>query len=197
MGNEAGKPTCPLGLAAMSATTSNIEINEISELFKKCYKVSQASGTPESISRVDLEAALKGIENFQPSDCELLDKMFTMFDNSGEGIVDLREYSVAVATLISGNPSDKLKFAFKMFDIDKVGTVTRGEMKKVLHAINNVASYFGDAVITAEDIDLIVLDVFEKASVSSVVIEKSIAKITAHASAEKFLNAQGTVRFGR
>jgi len=84
-----------------------------------------------------------------------------------------------------------------VFDIDNVGSVTRGEMKKVLHSINNVASYFGDSVVTPEDIDLIVLDVFEKASVSSVVIEKSISKISTHEIALKFTNAQGAVRFGR
>ena len=84
-----------------------------------------------------------------------------------------------------------------MFDIDKVGSVSRGEMKRVLHAINNVASYFGDPVVTAEDIDLIVLDVFEKASVSSVVIEKALPKIASHEVTTKFLDAQGAVRFGR
>lgn len=196
MGNEAGKPTCALGIAAVSATTTSIEMNEITELFKKCYKLAQTSGTPESLSRADLESGLKAMENFHPSDCDLLERMFTMFDNSGEGIVDIREYFVAVSTLMSGNPHDKLKFAFKLFDTDKVGTVTRGEMKKVLHAINNTASYFGDAIVTAEDIDLIVLDVFEKASIASVVIEKSVPKISSHAIAEKFLNAQGTNRFG-
>ena len=92
---------------------------------------------------------------------------------------------------------EKLRFSFKMFDMDNVGSVTRGEMKKVLHAINNCASYFGDPVLTAEDIDLIVLDVFEKASVSSVVIEKSLNKLSTHDNTTKFVNALGAVRFGR
>ncbi len=96
-----------------------------------------------------------------------------------------------------GTAVEKLRFAFKMLDIDKVGSVTRGEMKKVLHSINNVASYFGDAVVTVEEIDAIVLDVFEKSSISSVVIDKNVSKIASHEIAAKFLNAQGTVRFGR
>lgn len=220
MGNEVGKPTCPLGIAAMAATTTNIEINELTELFKKCLKLAQASAHPESLTRSDLDTAIKGIENFQPSDTELLDKMFTMYDNTGEGAVDIREYSVAASTLITGidmnldfliyshvhsyllmrfvgTVVEKLRFAFKLFDIDNVGSVTRGELKKVLHSINNVASYFGDSVVTPEDIDCIVLDVFEKASVSSVVIENSISKISSHEIALKFINAQGSVRFGR
>ena len=102
MGNEVGKPTCPLGIAAMAATTTSIEVNELTELFKKCLKLAQASANPESITRGDLDVALKEIENFQPSDTELLDKMFTMYDNSGEGSVDIREYSVAASTLITG-----------------------------------------------------------------------------------------------
>jgi hypothetical protein len=96
-----------------------------------------------------------------------------------------------------GNAQDKLKFAFKLFDIDNVGSVSRGEMKKVLHAINNVSSYFGDPVVTPEDIDAIVLSVFGSSSVSSVVIEKSLSKIATHEITLKFLNAQGTCRFGR
>ena len=70
-------------------------------------------------------------------------------------------------------------------------------MKKVLHAINNTASYFGDAVLTPEDIDAIVLSVFGGPSNSSVVIEKSLSKIADHELTNKFLNAQGSVRFGR
>ena len=97
----------------------------------------------------------------------------------------------------AGTPEEKLKFSFKMFDTDNVGSVSRGEMKKVLYAINNIASYFGDAVLTPEDIDAIVLSVFGAASVSSVVIEKSVPKIVAHDTALKFLAAQGSVRFGR
>ena len=104
MGNEVGRPSCPLGIAAMAATTTNIESNEITILFTKCAKLAQTSGTPEIITRADLETAFKekGLENFQPSDIELLDKMFTMFDNAGEGKVDLREYFVATSTLTSG-----------------------------------------------------------------------------------------------
>jgi hypothetical protein len=104
MGNEAGKPTCPLGIAAMAATCANIEIVEVTILFGKCAKLAQANGNPDSMTRADLEAALKekGLEHFQPSDSELLDKIFTMFDDAGEGTVDLKEYFVAISTLIAG-----------------------------------------------------------------------------------------------
>ncbi len=102
MGNEAGKPTCPLGLAAMASTTSNIEMNEVMELFKKLAKLAHTAGNPEVIARADLETAMKSLDVLQPSDTELLDKMFTMFDNMGEGTVDFREFAVAVSTLVSG-----------------------------------------------------------------------------------------------
>ena len=104
MGNDIGKPSCPLGLAAMAATTTNIETAEATILFNKCVKLGNATGNPDQFTRPDLETALKekGLEAFQPSDCELLDKLFTMFDNSGDGNVVTKEYFVALATLTSG-----------------------------------------------------------------------------------------------
>lgn len=99
MGNEAGKPTSPLGIAAIAATTTGIEREQITELCKKCYKAMSSTG---HLSRSDLESCLASMTNFEQSDTELFDKIFIMFDAVGENEVECKPYISALCPLVSG-----------------------------------------------------------------------------------------------
>lgn len=64
--------------------------------------------------------------------------------------------------------------------------------------MNNLCSYVGDAVVSVEEVDTVVLDTFGSSKISSVVIDlATIQKITDHEIMENFLSGDGTVRFGR
>nr|FAA00344.1 TPA: predicted NADPH oxidase-5 [Canis lupus familiaris] len=57
------------------------------------------------------------------------ERFFTLFDSDGSGTITLQELLEALTLLIHGNPMDKLKFLFQVYDVDgcryRVGPSTR------------------------------------------------------------------------
>ncbi len=61
--------------------------------------------------------------------------LFKSFDTDGSGEIDFVEFMTAVSVTAKGDVKEKLTLAFKMFDLDKNGTVDRKEMEKIMEAI--------------------------------------------------------------
>jgi Ca2+-binding EF-hand superfamily protein len=61
--------------------------------------------------------------------------LFKSFDTDGSGEIDFVEFMMAVSVTAKGDVKEKLTLAFKMFDIDKNGSVDRKEMEKIMEAI--------------------------------------------------------------
>eukprot|EP01041_Mallomonas_annulata_P013061 gene13061-27563_t len=198
MGNEIGKTSSRMGIAAMAAVTA-IDKNEMTIMQKKFREASQRSGNAEMISRTDFDEIIQSIETIESSDAELLDRLFTMFDTSGDNQIDYRDFIVGISPLITGTPIDKLKFAFQMYDIDNVGSILLGEMKRILTAINNVASYFGDPVITPEQIEEVAIDIFKKNTNAAAPLKYNdyLNPMIEHTIIVQFVAGRGTERFGR
>ena len=49
-----------------------------------------------------------------------------------DGVVDFREYVTAISMLIAGSSVEKLRWSFKLYDKDKDGAITRGEMLEIM-----------------------------------------------------------------
>ena len=139
------------------------------------------------------------MENLEASDAELLDRLFTMFDTSGDSQIDYRDFIVGIAPLINGSILDRLKFAFQLYDVENIGTVQMGEMKRVLTAINNVASYFGDPVVTSDQIEEVTVDVFKRSSNPAAPLryQEHMQFLSEHPIVILFATGKGTERFGR
>lgn len=59
--------------------------------------------------------------------------MIAIFDEDGGGSVDFREFIVGLSAFSSkGNKEEKLRFAFKVYDIDRDGFISNGELFIVL-----------------------------------------------------------------
>jgi len=203
MGNEVGKNNSRLGVSAMAFTTPNIEKDELLALTKKMQELVKAapvsSNDTNAISKSQVEDALKAITKFEPSDVELFTSIFTMMDNAGENIINYREYMSGISgCLVSGVFMDKLDFAFTIYDVEETGELSRADMKKVLNALNNVASFFGDPVMTSEQIDSAVIDIFKNNGPSPVMSRVDGVNLAAtHNTTELLLLGRGTVRYGR
>lgn len=50
------------------------------------------------------------------------ERFFTLFDSDGSGTITLQELLEALTLLIHGNPMDKLKFLFQVYDVDGKGS---------------------------------------------------------------------------
>ena len=63
----------------------------------------------------------------------LLHRMIAIFDEDGGGDVDFQEFVSGLSAFSSkGNKEEKLRFAFKVYDIDRDGYISNGELFIVL-----------------------------------------------------------------
>ena len=58
--------------------------------------------------------------------------------------------------------TEKLGFAFELYDMDGSGVVKKAEMNFILRSMNDTASYFGDPVMTQDQIAILVDEIYEK-----------------------------------
>ena len=195
----------------MSHTTTNIEKAELTELSKKMAELVQgninsaATATaidPTSlITKSQLEQSLKSIAKFDQSDTELFTSLFTMFDNSGEGVINYKEFMTGIAgCLVTGSLNDKLLFALQIYYPEgQAAEMSRGDTKKILNALNNVASYFGDPVVSSDMIESLVQELFSKtrSTSGSIPTEEWVKFVEEHSLTEMFVSGKGNVRFGR
>lgn len=49
-----------------------------------------------------------------------------------DGVVDFREYVMAISMLIEGSAVEKLRWSFKLYDKDQDGAITRQEMLEIM-----------------------------------------------------------------
>ncbi|KAF8311149.1 EF-hand [Clavulina sp. PMI_390] len=63
----------------------------------------------------------------------LASRLMAIFDDDGGGTVDFHEFVGGLGAFSSkGNREDKLKFAFKVYDVDRDGFISNGELFVVL-----------------------------------------------------------------
>jgi hypothetical protein len=69
----------------------------------------------------------------QVSSNPLATRMIAIFDEDGGGDVDFQEFVSGLSAFSSkGNKEEKLRFAFKVYDIDRDGYISNGELFIVL-----------------------------------------------------------------
>ncbi|KAI8806560.1 putative calcineurin subunit B [Cladochytrium replicatum] len=63
----------------------------------------------------------------------LAQRMIACFDNDGSGDIDFKEFISGLSAFSAkGNKEDKLRFAFKVYDMDRDGFISNGELFLVL-----------------------------------------------------------------
>ncbi|XP_022237595.1 neuronal calcium sensor 1-like [Limulus polyphemus] len=75
-----------------------------------------------------------------------VDYIFNVFDSNKDGVVTFKEFITAIAVTTHGSVDDKLKWAFKLYDIDNDGYVSRFEMLDVVTAIYQLHGRFHASV---------------------------------------------------
>ena len=61
--------------------------------------------------------------------------MFRTFDTDHNGYIDFVEFLLAINITSSGTPEEKLKWVFKLYDVDGNGTISQNEMTKVVQSM--------------------------------------------------------------
>ncbi|ORX94388.1 calcineurin subunit B [Basidiobolus meristosporus CBS 931.73] len=106
-------------------TSSNFSAEEIQRLYKRFLKLdTDGSG---GIDKDEFLAIP------QVSTNPLAPRMIAIFDEDGGGDVDFEEFIHGLSVFSSkGNKQEKLHFAFKVYDIDRDGYISSGELYLVL-----------------------------------------------------------------
>ena len=136
------------------------------------------------------------------NDAEILDRLFTMYDKTGDDFISYREYIAGIAPLVSGTHTEKIEFALQLFDMDGTGILRASEIHNVLGQMNRVASYFGDPVMADDQIHAVLKDVLDMAGgapdgLSAQLHWSDYVKIIAeHPMVNTFINGGGTVQYG-
>jgi Ca2+-binding EF-hand superfamily protein len=125
-----------------------------------------------------------------------------MYDKSGDDQINWRDLIVGIAPLTSGSHVEKIDFAFRLYDVEGTSYLRGREMVNVLSQMNRVASYFGDPVMSEEEVASVIADVVEMAGGSSEGLNASLhyveyIKIIAdHPVVGTFISGGGKVQYG-
>lgn len=138
MGNQVGKGANRMAIAAM-ANVTHVEKRELLLLQDKFKELATREGNPNTINRAEFTEALSFV-GINQNDSDIFDRLFTMYDKTGDDIIIFREFLTGVSPLISGSPAEKVEFAFKMYDLEGKNVVKSTAMVNVLSQMNRVAS---------------------------------------------------------
>ncbi|KAH9869925.1 Calcineurin subunit B, partial [Plenodomus biglobosus] len=113
------------GILDNIASGSNFDREEVDRLRKRFMKLDKDnSGTIERDEFLALP---------QISSNPLATRMIAIFDEDGGGDVDFQEFVSGLSAFSSkGNKEEKLRFAFRVYDIDRDGFISNGELFIVL-----------------------------------------------------------------
>ena len=143
-----------MAIAAM-ANVIKYSKDELLALSKQFQAVARKDKPEDCMSR-DLFHSCMELVGIHETDREILDKLFTLYDKTGDDVINYREFVCGISVLMRGSLGDKLEFAFHMFDWDDLGRLSKDEMSRALVSVNSTMSYFGDKHMSEKEIGAIV-----------------------------------------
>jgi len=104
---------------------SHFELEEIKRLGKRFRKLDLDGSGSLSVDE------FMSIPDLQQN--PLVQRVIDIFDADGNGEVDFREFIEGISQFsVKGDKEMKLKFAFRIYDMDKDGYISNGELFQVL-----------------------------------------------------------------
>ncbi|KAM4796988.1 guanylyl cyclase-activating protein 1 [Rhinophrynus dorsalis] len=97
-----------------------------------------------------------GLKELSPASNEYIQQMFDTFDFNKDGYMDFMEYVAALSLVLKGKVEQKLRWYFKLYDVDGNGCIDRGELLNIIKAIRAINR--GNDSMTAEEFTDMVFD---------------------------------------
>ncbi|XP_070759173.1 guanylyl cyclase-activating protein 1 [Enoplosus armatus] len=97
-----------------------------------------------------------GLRNLSDTSNAYVETMFTTFDMNDDGFIDFMEYVAALSLVLKGGVQQKLRWYFKLYDIDGSGCIDREELLLIIKSIRAINGIPGET--SAEDFANMVFD---------------------------------------
>uniref|UniRef100_G1TBE2 Guanylyl cyclase-activating protein 1 n=1 Tax=Oryctolagus cuniculus TaxID=9986 RepID=G1TBE2_RABIT len=91
-----------------------------------------------------------GLKNLSPTASQYVEQMFETFDFNKDGYIDFMEYVAALSLVLKGKVEHKLRWYFKLYDVDGNGCIDRDELLTIIQAIRTINPW-SDSTMTAEE----------------------------------------------
>lgn len=200
MGNRALSSQPKLGLIAL-ARTMPLSKHQLVNLKQECVVVVSCGYQFQSSFTIDRHSFRLALLDIlvEDSDTDILDSLFTMWDMMGNDAIHYREFLVGVSPLASG-PRDSLgailHYSLTLMDTSGSGRITPLNLTKVLTAINSTASYLGDNVLRATEIEEIVRDIYGSSMRQQTMSHNDVVpRLVMHAKVKKFMDGRGSGKY--
>ncbi|TMW58082.1 hypothetical protein Poli38472_013556 [Pythium oligandrum] len=114
--------------------------NEVFEVFaNRCSEEGTISREAfEDCFEQLIDARFRGDEQHLTRLRLILDRLFTIFDADGNGVVDFCELSSGLSVLCGGSREDKVRSAFALYDLNQNGFISLEEMVRYLTSVFKV-----------------------------------------------------------
>ncbi|KAF6114039.1 guanylate cyclase activator 1A [Phyllostomus discolor] len=73
-----------------------------------------------------------GLKNLSPATSQYVEQMFETFDFNKDGYIDFMEYVAALSLVLKGKVEQKLRWYFKLYDVDGNGCIDRDELLTII-----------------------------------------------------------------
>jgi len=135
---------------------TQFDIKELEEMYQAFMALPSASINASLTIEEFFQFIIKWpIGRLAESDPEYKKSIVGYFDTNRDGSISFKEYCIGMSGLIKGNPEDKIKFAFKIYDTNNNGTIEKQEMVSYLssqYRVFNEETYYSMATYHAEKI---------------------------------------------
>ena len=136
----------------------------LENFFKSVFHEGSKRSGPVQEHRQDILECELSREEFADAmsmkkDSLFIEQMYQLIDKDGNGFISFREFLDMIVIFAKGSPDDKIKLMFDMYDVNKSGSLSRGEFKKMLKAMMELVN----ASVTPDQMDQLIDSMFTAA----------------------------------
>eukprot|EP00009_Paramoeba_aestuarina_P002062 CAMPEP_0201513906 /NCGR_PEP_ID=MMETSP0161_2-20130828/5866_1 /ASSEMBLY_ACC=CAM_ASM_000251 /TAXON_ID=180227 /ORGANISM="Neoparamoeba aestuarina, Strain SoJaBio B1-5/56/2" /LENGTH=366 /DNA_ID=CAMNT_0047910295 /DNA_START=300 /DNA_END=1400 /DNA_ORIENTATION=+ len=127
-------------------------VGEIRTLFDRFQAISESIQNDGVIDLNELRHSLG-------SDSVIASRVFSVLDDNGDGVIQFPEFVMAMSILCGNEMEEKINFCFKIYDVNRDGTIAASELEEMIKAtlFNNLY-----ITLTDEEIHKLVMDTFQE-----------------------------------
>ncbi|XP_062402106.1 guanylyl cyclase-activating protein 1 [Sardina pilchardus] len=97
-----------------------------------------------------------GLKNLSETSNAYVQSMFSTFDMNDDGFIDFMEYVAALSLVLKAGVEQKLRWYFKLYDVDGSGCIDRDELLLIIKSIRAISGTEDE--MSAEDFTNMVFD---------------------------------------